>query len=698
MSDAVEIEQIGSVLTVGFKSPPVNALSLALRQGIGEAIERARGASDIGAILLYGTGRMFCAGADISEFSRGAHLIEPKLKDLIVALAGLGKPSVAAIHGAALGGGLELALGCSVRVAFDGAKLGLPEINLGIIPGAGGTQRLPRLIEAGEAARMIVTGKPVPAGRAHDLGLVRAVLAGEDVRAAALDWLGGQGLETLGLPLQPDAAPARETDLQSAIGKELARARKTVGPSAPAGALAALEVASRLPLGDGLTREREIFESLVVSNESASLRHAFFAERQAGKLGGAPDPRPVATVAILGGGTMGTGIALACLNAGLQVTLREVDAEAAGRARKRIADQLDADLARGRIDREGHAARTGRLTTTAALEDIAGADLLVEAVFEDMDLKMSVLEAASRTVGPDCVIATNTSYLDVDRMGDAVANPERFVGMHFFSPAWIMKLVEVIRAKRASPETLSTALAFARKIGKIPVLAGVCHGFIGNRMWERYQKEAAYLVEEGATPEQVDKALTGFGFAMGPFAVADLAGLDVDWRMRQSRPRAEGEHYPRAADRLCELGRYGQKTGAGWYRYEPGSRTPVPDPEAVEIAHALAREDGIAQRVVSDEEIVERAVLQLVNAGAELLGEGIAERASDVDAVWLHGYGFPRWRGGPLFYGARRGWRDIAKRLEAYAAKSGERWMPAPAILAAARDGVDLDEAVGETV
>lgn len=697
MTSPVQTERAGNIFLIGMNAPPVNALGHPLREALAAAFDEARDDDAIEVVLLYGIGRMFCAGADISEFGEGKHLTPPRLADLIDKLAALGKPSVAAIHGAALGGGLELALGCSVRVAMPGTRMGLSEINLGFIPGAGGTQRLPRVLSVEAAARMILNGQPIGPKAALENGLVSAALDGSDPREAGLGWLKSQDISSFGLPLQPDAPPVEAPgNLRAALSDEVKRIARTVGKSAPEGALKAVEAACTLKLAEGLEREREIFATLVNTDEAASLRHAFFAERQAGKLDDAPEPRAIRRVGIVGGGTMGTGIGLACLNGGAEVILREVDDAGAGRARERMAKQLRTDAERGRIDDRGLEDRLGRLSVTTDFAAFADLDLVIEAVFEEMPLKLSVFEELSGAVSEDCVLATNTSYLDIDEMAKVVRRPERMLGMHFFSPAQIMRLVEVIQAGKTSPEILSTAIAFSRKLGKVPVVAKVCHGFIGNRMLDNYFTEAKLLVEEGATPVKVDAAMTDFGFAMGPLAVEDLAGLDVNWRMRKATEWPTDRPYPTTADRLCEMNRFGQKTGSGWFRYEAGDRRPQPDEEVVRIARDAAAARGVTQRNVPDEEIVERCMLQLINTGAELLAEGIAARASDIDAVYLHGYGFPRWRGGPMFYASRRGWDGIRKRLDHYAATLGDYWRPAPAIVLAADEGLAIDEAAAK--
>ncbi|KAA2212549.1 3-hydroxyacyl-CoA dehydrogenase NAD-binding domain-containing protein [Teichococcus oryzae] len=685
---SVTVEDRVAVLRIA--NPPVNALSAALRAALRDAVAQAVADQGIQAIVLAASGRTFVAGADISEF--GKPPISPSLPDVLVAMDECPKPLVAAISGAALGGGLELALGCDARVASSGVKLGLPEVKLGILPGAGGTQRLPRLIGAAAALEMAASGEPVTAETALSLGIVDEVVAGDPLpaalrRARALAE-GGQrpqrlrdGRERLG----PRDA------FEAAAAKVLRRA-----PDNPAVASIVESVRSAydLPFDEAMSQTRAMFLRLVQDDRSKALRHVFFAERAAQQPAGLSREvrgRAVSHVAVIGAGTMGGGIAMSFANAGIPVTLIEAEPEALERGLQRIAQNYATSVQRGSLAAEERDRRLARIGGGVGLENAAGADLVVEAVFEDLALKQKLFAQLDGIARPGAVLATNTSYLDVDAIAGATRRPDDVLGMHFFSPANVMKLLEVVRGAGTSPETLATAVELGRRLGKVPVVVGVCHGFVGNRMLARRTAQAERLLLEGALPEQVDAALVAFGFRMGPFAMADLAGLDIGWRIR----KATGKTAP-VADALCEAGRLGQKTGKGYYDYGGGGRQGVPDPAVRDLIEATSARLGIARRAIGQEEVTERLILPMIDEGARILEEGIAARPGDVDVVWLHGYNWPAWRGGPMYHGSRLGPAYVAQRLEAYAGQSGDPSLhPSAALRRLAREGRDFDALSG---
>jgi 3-hydroxyacyl-CoA dehydrogenase len=626
-------------------NPPVNALSAVVRAGIVRAVAETEADPDTRAVVLICAGRTFCAGADIAEF--GKPPVEPHLPDVVAALEGATRPWIAAIHGTAYGGGLELTLGCHWRVAAPDARLGLPEVTLGLIPGAGGTVRLPRLIDPADALTMVAEGKPVSAERALKLGLIDAIAEGELL-------LGARRLatEAAGWPLpQPLARrpPERGADdaFEAAAARIIARAR---GQAAPAEAVVALRDALAMPPAEALAAERRRFLALRDSPESRALRYLFAAERSVSRIPGLDAaPIPTATVGVIGGGTMGAGIAAAALLAGRTVVMTERDDAALANGLAAVRRHLDDSLKRGIVDEARHAAMLAKLSGAADHAALRQADLVIEAVFEDMDVKRAVFAELDRATRPDAILATNTSYLDVNAIAAAVADPGRVVGLHFFSPANVMKLVEVIRTDTVRDEVLATALAFARALGKIPVPSGVCDGFIGNRIMSAYRREADFMLEDGALPQEIDAAMTGFGYAMGIFAMQDLAGLDIAWAMRKRRAAARpaSERYSAIPDRLCELGRLGRKTGAGWYDYAEGTATPSPVTEHI-ILEESARH-GITRRAFTADEIMSRILAVMQAEGRAILAEGIAASPEAIDVVMANGYGFPRWRGGPMW-------------------------------------------------
>jgi 3-hydroxyacyl-CoA dehydrogenase len=648
-SDCVSGRLEGDVLVVTIDNPPVNAASAAMRAGLSAAIGHAERSESISAVVITGAGPTFVGGADIREF--GAPMAEPALPRVIERIEASAKPIVAAINGAALGGGCEIALACHFRIASDSAKIGLPEARLGIVPGAGGTQRLPRLIGIAAAVDLIASGRIVSAGEAFSLGIVDRVIAGDavdDAVAAARGLVGRQPRRTGDL----SATAVDEAAVEAVAAKALARAR---GQNAPAEAVRLVRLAATLPFAEGLAEERATFLRLRDSEQAKALRHVFFAERAAAKIPGLDGvvPRPVRKIGVVGTGLMGSGIAVAALDAGYRVICVETTQEAADKGQERIAALLDRAVKSGRLDDAGRGERLGRLSVTAEAEKLADADLVIEAVFDDLAVKTELFVRLDGIVRPDAILATNTSYLNPDAIAAETARPERVVGLHFFSPANIMRLVEVVRCARTAPDVLATGLAVAKKLGKLPVVSGVCEGFIGNRIFSAYRREAEFLLEDGALPQEIDAAMEGYGLAMGPFAVFDLAGLEIAWarRKRQAAGRDPAERYVDIADRLCEAGRFGQKSGRGWYAYPGGKRTA--DAEVTATIEASRAAKGIAPRHLPEAEIVSRLLAAMAAEGEALLAEGIAQRAGDIDLVMINGYGFPAYKGGPMFAAGR---------------------------------------------
>ena len=626
--------------------------------------------------MLASKGRIFVAGADITEFGKLPQI--PTLREVIAAMDVCEKPIVAAISGAALGGGLELVMGCHARIASPHAKLGLPEVKLGLLPGAGGTQRLPRLIGGEPALEMIVTGEPVPAQRALQLRLIDAI-AENDLEGAAIAH--ARKLASAGKPLRRtrDLAPslsdpAQRGQFEKAAAAALKRAR---GLPAPAACVEAVRAALDRPFDEGMALERQAFERLVQDETSKALRYAFFAERASARVPGLSKDirqRPIRRAAVLGAGTMGGGIAMCFAQAGIPVTLIETSQEALDAGRERIAKNYAASVKRGSLSHADSERLREAMQGAVGLDAAADADIVVEAVFEDMPLKQQIFGELDRITPPGTILATNTSYLDVNEIAAVTKRPGDVLGLHFFSPANVMRLLEVVRGAKTAPEVLVTAVALAQKLGKVPVVVGVCYGFVGNRMLAQRTREAERLLLEGALPHEVDAAMTEFGFRMGPFAVSDLAGLDIGWRIR----KAQGKRVP-IADALCEAGRLGQKTGRGYYSYAEDPRKPARDPEVEQLIAKISEQQGIARRSIGSEEIVERLVFPMINEGARILDEAIATRPSDIDVIWLNGYGWPAWRGGPMRYADSIGLPHVARQLEKYAAQTGEASLqPAP--------------------
>jgi len=693
MSSVVSLTRDSDIALITVNNPPVNALSQAVRAGLLTAVEQASADAGVSAMVIRCDGRTFIAGADVNEFDQPPQ--PPHLPEITETIENAGKPVVAAVHGTALGGGFEVALACHYRLAAPGAKLGLPEVKLGLVPGAGGTQRLPRLIGAERALKMITEGNPVPAPQALAWGAIDEIAEG-DLTAAALS--AARRLIAAGQPpRRTGAIEARAPDPAVFAEAEKTVANKQRGLIAPRYAIDAVRAATALPLAAGLKRERELFLELRSTPQAAALRHAFRGEREVAKVPGLPADTPVRAVtraAVIGAGTMGGGIAMCFANAGIPVTLLEADAPALERGLNTIRKSYAATVARGGLAQAEMDRRLALIRPRLAYADVGDADLIVEAVFEDMGVKQEVFRQLDAVARPGAILATNTSYLDVAAIAEFTRRPQDVVGMHFFSPAQVMKLLENVRAPKTAPEVLATVMKLGKTLGKVAVLVSGTNdtvgGFVGNRMLAQRTREAYFLLEEGALPRQVDQAFYDFGFAMGPFAVGDLAGLDIGWRNRKARAhlRKPGVRDCNLLDKVCELGRLGQKTGAGWYRYEPGSRTPLPDPaiEQLIIEHSAAA--GIARRTIGDQEIMERCLYAMINEGAKILAEGVAARPVDIDMVWLHGYGFPAYRGGPMFYADQTGLDKIYRVILGFRDRFGaEFWTPAPLLEELARAG-----------
>ncbi len=675
ISKSVSLERRGRVAVLTVDNPPVNALSHHVRVGLRDGLGQAGSDPGVAAIVLACAGRTFIAGADITEFGKPPQ--EPVLADVLDVIERSTKPVVAAIHGTALGGGLEVAMTCHWRAGVRSARLGQPEVKLGLLPGAGGTQRLPRLVGVEKALAMIVSGDPIGGEEAHRLGLLDELVEG-DLTAGAVAFAERVVAEARPLrrvrDLDDKLAPARgKPEIFAEFRKSVAR--QTRGFRAPEACIQAVEAAVNLPFAQGIARERELFRELLASAESKAQRYFFFAEREAAKIPDVPADTPtrtIAKVAVIGAGTMGGGIAMNFANVGIPVTVVEVARDVLERGLSIVRKNYEATAARGRLTSVDVERRMGLIKGSVDFADVADADMIVEAVFEEMPLKKDVFARLDKVAKPDAVLATNTSTLDVNEIGAATQRPESVIGTHFFSPANVMRLLEVVRGAKTSKTTIATAMAVGRRIGKVPVLVGVCHAFVGNRMLHQRGREAERLLLEGALPQQVDKVLADFGFPMGPFAMSDLAGLDVGWRGRKAR----GTRAP-VADRLCEMGRFGQKTGSGFYRYE-GDRTPRPDPEVERLIAEVAKQEGVERRQLLDTEILERLLYPMVNEGAKILEEGIAIRASDIDVIWIYGYGWPVYRGGPMHWADQTGLKVIRDRLLELERRSGDaRWRPA---------------------
>ena len=681
----------GPVAVVTLNNPPVNGLGHALRSGIVAALDQALADPQVQAIVLTGSARAFSGGADVREFGTPKAGQEPTLPSVIRALDGATKPVVAAIAGVCLGGGLELALGCHYRVALPDASLGLPEVKLGLLPGAGGTQRLPRLIGLEPALNMIVSGQPVPANAFAGTPLVHALIEG-DLVEGAVAFAAQVAARGEPLPRARDLKvkqPNADAFLQFARNTVAAASKPFPAPLQCVEAVAA----SLKPFDEGLQTERTLFQALMQTPESRALRHVFQAERAAAKVPGLPEGtvlRPIARVGVIGAGTMGGGITMNFLNAGIPVVLLEMKQEALDRGLATIRKNYENSMKKGKLKPEQVEQRMGLITPTLEYAALKDADLIVEAVFEEMGVKEAVFRQLDAVAKPGAILASNTSYLDIDRIATFTQRPQDVIGLHFFSPANVMRLLEIVRGAQTAPDVLATSLQLAKQIKKVAVVSGVCDGFIGNRMLARYGAAAQGLINAGALPQQIDGALQKFGLAMGPFRMGDLAGLDIGWATRKRKAAEAGvEMKPIVADKLCEAGRFGQKTGAGWYRYEAGNRTPLPDSVTEQLITDYRAAHGITPRKISDEEIVERCIFALVNEGARILEEGIAARASDIDLVYLNGYGFPLHRGGPMLYADTVGLPQVVRSLRRFAAEPGAdaAWQPAPLLVRLAEEG-----------
>jgi 3-hydroxyacyl-CoA dehydrogenase len=690
----VTYELVGDFGVITINNPPVNALSQKVREGVMSAITNAQ-TDNSKAIVLICEGRTFVAGADIKEF--GKPPMAPSLPEVNEAIESSAKPVIAALHGTALGGGFELALSCHYRCALNTAAVGLPEVNLGILPGAGGTQRLPRLVGVETALDVITSGKRVAAPKALELGMIDRVVE-EPLQDSALAY--AQSLLEEGAPLRRVRdleVPAAESDADvfEVWRKNMAKRRR--GQVAPQKIVDCVEAAVSKPFEDGLQFERASFVECVGSDQAAAMRHMFFAERKAAvveDLNENAKAKPINRVGIIGAGTMGGGIAMTFANAGIPVTLLELNQEALDRGLAMISKNYGITVSKGKMSQEAADKRQALITGSTSYDSLADVDLVIEAVFESMDVKRQVFGELDRVCKPGAILASNTSYLDVNEIAACTSRPQDVVGLHFFSPANVMRLLEVVRADATSEDVIATSMALGKKIGKVPVLARVCYGFIGNRMLRPYAREAQLSMIEGASPEQIDGVLTRFGMAMGPLAVGDLAGLDIGYKARQAlTPEQKGD--PRSyciADALVEMGRLGQKSGAGYYRYDPETRARSSDPEVLEVIEAQARAHGVQRRTMTDQEILDRHLMALINEGFHILGEGIAQRPSDIDVVYVNGYGFPVFRGGPMFTASQMGLREVYDCICALRDKTGaDYWQPAPLLEQLALEGKTLD-------
>ncbi len=679
MSEVVDYVIDGNIGVISVDYPPVNALSQAVRQGLHDAITAAQSdASE--AIVIVCQGRTFIAGADITEF--GKPPTEPYLPDLLNVIEDSKKPVIAAIHGTALGGGFETTLAAHYRCAVASAKIGLPEVKLGLLPGAGGTQRTPRLGGVQAALDLMTSGNPIGAPAALELGLIDKIVDG-DLREAAIAWA-RELMEQGASPRKSSEQPVPKFDTAIFDGYRATLAKRARGQIAPQKIVDCVEAATRLPFNEGLDVERKLFMECMQSSQSAALRHLFFAERQAAKIDGLPKDTPqrsIDSVGIIGGGTMGGGIAMSFANAGIPVTLVEISDDALARGLSIVEKNYAVSVKRGKLSEDKAGKCQALISGSTDYASLADVDLVVEAVFEDPELKKTIFAKLDGACKPGAILATNTSYQDVDAIAAVTKRPEDVIGLHFFSPANIMKLLEVVRGGKTADDVLATCMALAKKIRKVPVMSGVCYGFIGNRMLQPYFREAQLCLVEGATPEQVDTAMETWGMAMGPIRVADLAGIDIGYKARQALPESErgDPRASRVADVLAEMGRLGQKTGAGFYQYDAETRRHASDPKVLEIIEREAAALGVERREIPDDEIVDRLIYALVNEGMRVVEEGIAQRPGDIDVVYIYGYGFPAWRGGPMHYADAVGLKTVYARVTEFSERFGaEAWAPAP--------------------
>lgn len=691
MSDPIAYSVHGPVGVLRIQNPPVNALSQAVRQGLWDAMDRAEGDAQIKAVLIVGDGRAFIAGADITEF--GKPPMAPALPDLCTRIEGSPLLVVASMHGVSLGGGLEIALGAHYRTAQPSAVVGLPEVHLGLLPGAGGTQRLPRLTGADKAIEVITSGRQIKAAEALDMGIIDKITEGDPQEvglAYAMDLISADAPRRA-ISQMPAPAPI---DWDATYDGVLKKGRGQISGGA---GVRAVQAASELPFAEGMLRERELFMEMLASDQSKGMIHAFFNERAVSNLPELKgvEPRQLNAIGVIGGGTMGAGIATAALLSQMEVVLIETSEEQVAAARGRIEGNLAGALKRGKINQMQYdALTTTALTVAVNYDTLSNVDLVIEAVFENMDVKKEVFGKLDAVCKAGAILASNTSYLDVDEIAAATSRPADVIGLHFFSPAHVMKLLEIVVADKTAIDVVATGFALGKALGKISVRAGVCDGFIGNRILAVYRTAADHMVLDGASPYQIDRALTGFGFAMGPFAVADLAGLDIGWmtRKRKAPDRHLDERVPTYIDKLCEDGHFGRKTGEGYYLYEAGSRASVPNPKIPELIAAEQRDLNITPRDFNDEEIVRRYMCAMVNEASKVVEEGIARRPADVDMVLLFGYGFPRYRGGPLKWADLQGLDTVLADIERYAAEDAWFWKPAPLLQQLVASGRSFDD------
>ena len=692
----------GSVAVITLSNPPVNGLGHATRLSITDRLAQANGDEVVKSIVITGSGNAFSGGADIKEFGSPKAMQEPNLLSVIQTVENSSKPVVAAIHSVCMGGGLELALGCHYRIAAPGCSVALPEVKLGLLPGAGGTQRLPRALGVEPALNMIVSGEPVksellaqiPGQKLFDKMSSSALTLADEAFAFAQSIADIRPMPLVrSLPCKH-----RNGDAYFQFARNMVKGMAKNFP-APLKCVDAVEAATKQKFEEGMRLERELFTNLMWTPESRALRHIFMAERAASKIPDVPADtakRAIESIAVIGAGTMGGGIAMNFLNAGIPVKMLEMRQEALDRGLATIRKNYESQVKKGKLKQDKYEQRMDMLSTTLSYDDLKDADMVIEAVFEDMGVKKQVFAELDRVMKPSAILASNTSTLDVDQIAAFTRRPEDVVGLHFFSPANIMKLLEVVRGEKTAKDVMATVMAVAKKIRKTAVVSGVCDGFIGNRMIEQYSRQAGFLLDEGALPQQVDRAAEAFGFAMGPFRMGDLAGNDIGWAIRKRRyVEKPGMVYAKNADLLCETGRYGQKTGKGWYDYVPGDRTPRPSAEVEAMIVGQSQAQGITRRAISDQEIVERLVYALTNEGARLLEEGIAARASDIDIVYLFGYGFPPWRGGPMFHADQVGLYNVLAAMRRYAqGYQGDAWEPAPLLVELAESGLSFHQYV----
>ncbi len=692
MSDATTYSVRDGIAVIVMNNPPVNGLGSVLRPGIVEGMKKAEADPAVKALVIMGTAKAFSGGADIREFNTPKSSMSPTLPEINDAQDAFKKPMVAAIGGFALGGGLELALGCHYRVALPKTLLGLPEVKLGILPGSGGTQRLPRVVGAAEGVRMMTTGNPATAEQGLKVGLIDEIVQG-DLLEGAIAFAKKLVAEGKGprrirdQKVKVDGDPKAFFDTARA---EVAKASR--GYPAPLEIVACVEAAVNLPFDEGRKEERRRFAGLVEGTESKALRHMFFAERQTTKIPDVPEDTPkrtIASAAVIGAGTMGGGISMSLANVGIPVTIIEMKQDALDRGMATISKNYASTVSKGRLKQEEMDKRMALITPALDMAAAKDADIVIEAVFERMDVKQEIFRKLDAIMKPGAILASNTSTLDVDQIASVTKRPQDVIGTHFFSPANVMRLLEVVRGKATGKDVLATTMALGKKIKKVPVVSGVCDGFIGNRMLEKYGQQSLFLIDEGCSPQQVDAAVQKWGMAMGPLTMGDMAGLDIGWEIRKRRYIERPDFlYSKVGDKIAELGRYGQKTGKGWYLYEAGSRKPVPDPAVDKVIAEYRTANNIKARAISDEEIVERLIYALVNEGARILEEGIALRASDIDMVYLTGYGFPPYRGGPMFYADTVGLPKVLASIEKFQqGYMGEVWKPAPLLVKLAKEG-----------